>query len=171
MIKTISPEKALHLLAAYCSNAERCEDEVRKKMVRWEISQESQESILSHLQKEDFLNEVRFCKAFVNDKLRFNKWGAKRIYYELARKKISPKLIKMSLEEIDGDENEKILMQILTSKQKVTKSKNSYDLHQKLFRFALGRGFDCSLINASLKRLFEDFEYMESDNLSSDEMD
>lgn len=44
--------------------------------------------IVSRLLQERFIDESRFARYFVNDKLRFNKWGRVKINYEMQRKGI-----------------------------------------------------------------------------------
>jgi len=140
-MKQLSEPEALHKVAVYCSLADRCIDDVRKKLTCWEIDLPVQNRIIQRLVQEKFLNEERFCKAFVNDKLKFNKWGVNKIKYELRKKNIPDSLIYSVLENIDPRENRERLLQLLTAKQKNVKGKNEFEIQQKLMRFAAGRGF------------------------------
>ena len=135
-------EQALHHLAAYCSRSERCSFDLRKKMANWELSETDCNKIIEKLQKENFLNDERFCIAFVRDKFRYNKWGAHKICYELKKKQLPEQWIESALQEIDTQTNIEQLKQLLANKRKYTKGANDYEVKQKLIRFALGRGFD-----------------------------
>jgi regulatory protein len=134
-------EQALRRLAAYCSRAERCIWDVRRKMDEWEISPGQQNQIIQKLQKEKFLDEERYCKAFVNDKTRYNRWGIYKIRYELKKKQISESLIQEVLKTVDPEENRERLRQLIEQKKKTVKGKNEWEIRQKLLRFAASRGF------------------------------
>ena len=61
-------------MAAYCSSAERCEQDVRQKLVKAELEPEAVSRIINRLRQEKFIDEARFARAFVSDKFRFNHW-------------------------------------------------------------------------------------------------
>jgi len=143
-------EQALHRLTAYCSRGERCVYDVRKKMSRWGISEEEQQKAVQYLQRENFLDEKRFCRAFVHDKSQYNRWGPYKIRYELKKKQISDHLIREAMSETDTDTRREQLRGLLTHKRKTVKGANEYEINQKLMRFAAGRGFSFEDIEAAL---------------------
>lgn len=163
-MKPLSASEALHKLAVYCSSAERCIQDIRKKLDRWEIPEESQQSIIKRLQQEKFLDELRFCRAFINDKSRFNKWGSNKIRYELKRKGIPENMINEVMANTDPEENRKRLTELLSVKKKTIKGKDEYDIRQKLIRFAAGRGFSFTEINYCMKKIFTDFDEIDDFN-------
>ena len=137
----INFEQALNKLANYCSRGERCMYDVRKKLDAWEITTSDQEKIIRRLQEGKFLDESRYCRAFVNDKSKYSHWGIFKIKYALKKKHISDDLIREALEIIDLEENREQLRQLIERKRKSVKGKNEWEIRQKLIRFALGRGF------------------------------
>ena len=143
-------EQALQRLAAYCSRGERCAYDVRRKMTDWELSEQEQKKIIQHLQRENFLNEKRYCQAFVHDKSQYNRWGAHKIRYELKKKQIPDSLIREAVSEIDTDVSREQLCQLLAHKRKTVKGANEYEINQKLMRFAAGKGFSIEDIEAAL---------------------
>ena len=140
-MKQLSESEALHKSAAYCSLADRCIDDVRKKLTRWEIGLPIQNRIIQQLIQEHFLDEERFCRSFVNDKTKFNKWGINKIKFELRKRNIPDNLIQSTLNTINPEENRERLLQLLTVKKQSVKGKNDFEIRQKLMRFAAGRGF------------------------------
>ena len=137
----LTEPQALNRAASYCSRAERCEWDVRKKLAAWEVDDEAANRIVKRLRDERFVSDERFCRSFVNDKLRFNKWGRTKIVYELRKRKISEALYQPILDELSGNEFEEQLMHILSVKIRTVKGKDDYDRKTKLIRFALSRGF------------------------------
>ena len=64
-MKPISPAEALNKAAAYCTLCERCISEVSKKLTTWGVPPAEQQRIIDRLQDEGFINEERYCRAFV----------------------------------------------------------------------------------------------------------
>ena len=132
---------------------------MRKKLVAWELPDDAIKRIIDRLKKEKYLDDNRFARSFINDKLRFNKWGKTKIIFELKKLNISSSIYDPVLDELAGDEFEKQLMHILSVKVKSVKAKNDYDKKTKLIRFALGRGFSMDLsIKCVDKLLGGDYE-------------
>lgn len=158
-MKQLSESEMLHRAAAYCSAAERCIQDVEKKIKAAGLTQEESERIIARLLKERFIDENRFAHYFVNDKLRFNKWGRIKIGYELQKKGIPSDIRTEALENIDEQEYQSILFSLLKSKKKSTHGKDQRDLYVKLLRFAAGRGFEGAIISQCLRQLFNGVEY------------
>lgn len=141
-MKKISDSEALNKAASYCTLCERCTSEVRTKLTTWGIQPSSQKQIIDRLIDEGFINEKRYCKAFVNDKLRFNHWGRIKITAMLREKKLPHELIKEVTDEIDETEYMHILTSVIENKRKEQKAPEEYANKQKLIRFAASRGFE-----------------------------
>jgi len=150
--RQLTYEQALFKAAALCTQTEKCESDVRTKLVAWEMSESDINKIIRYLKEEKFLDDARYCSFFVKDKLRFNKWGKIKIGYALRAKKIDEDLIVGSLGQIDDEESFLTLLSILKTKSKNLKYKDEYDRKGKLIRFALSRGFEMSLITQALKQ-------------------
>ena len=125
----------------YCSSAERCPSDVEAKLEGWGGSPETVASVMAHLYKEKYLDNVRFCKAFVRDKYRFNQWGRMKIQQALKMKGLASEEINEGLAEIDDDEYNEILRKLLSQKARSVKAATEYERNCKLIRFAAGRGF------------------------------
>lgn len=137
----LSEPQALNRIAAYCSRAERSEYDVRKKLAGWELEEDAIERIVKRLKEERYLDNARFARSFINDKLKFNKWGRTKIIFELRKRQIPESVYAHILDELSGDDFEEQLIHILYVKAKSVKGKNDYERKTKLIRFALGRGF------------------------------
>lgn len=151
-----SESQALSKVASYCSKAERSELDVKLKLQRWELDNTIIQNIILHLKKENFLNEERFCRAFIKDKLRFNRWGRTKIIFELKKKQIPHYIIDSCFSEFDSDQFEEQLFSILRNKAKSVKANNEYEKRNKLIRFALGRGFSIEQTQRVLETILND---------------
>ena len=108
-MNTITEDEALNRVAAYCSAAEHCRAEVSEKLQKWGIAYEAIERILARLEAEKYIDDERYCRAFINDKYRFAKWGKVKIAQALQLKKISYNTCRQFLNEIDEEEYLSIL--------------------------------------------------------------
>lgn len=149
-MKELTEQDALCRAAAYCAAAERCLAEVDGKLSLWGISGEGRERILTYLMKERYVDEARYVRSFINDKLHFNKWGRGKIVLGLKRKNVSASVYAPALDEIDEDDYLDVLRALLAAKRKTVKARNDYERNGKLIRFALGRGFEMDAIRRCL---------------------
>ena len=146
MSKEKTEQEAYLQLAAMCAQAEHCEQEMRDKMKRWAIDPDAQDRVVARLIKERYIDNERYARAFVKDKIRYNKWGRRKVMQALWMKRIDDDILHQVLDEIDDKEYIDVLIPLLKQKRKAIKAKSDYELNQKLVRFALGRGFDFSII-------------------------
>ena len=147
MKKTISTEEAYIKLSALCASAEHCTGEMVEKMQRWGLTEKAQAEILAKLTEKHFIDDERFCRAFVKDKIRYNKWGRRKIEQALYMKHIDKGIQQRVLDEIDPSEYVEILRQLLQQKRKTIHAANDYEMNGKLMRFALQRGFTMDIIH------------------------
>lgn len=145
-MKKISEPEALNKAAAYCTLCERCISEVKAKLDAWGIGYASQTKILERLIDEKFIDERRYCSAFVNDKLRFNHWGRIKIRAKLIEKRLPRELITETLENIDEEEYNNILLTLIKNKSREAGNIEEHKKREKVLRFAASRGFEPSLI-------------------------
>lgn len=141
-----SEKEAYLTLAALCAQAEHCQWEMLEKMRRWEVPEEAQARVMQRLVKERYVDDERYARAFVKDKIRYNKWGRRKVDQALWQKHIDEDIRKRVLDEVDDDEYLSVLRPLLKQKRKSTKANSDYELNQKLMRFAMGRGFTFDII-------------------------
>lgn len=156
-MKEITEGEALHKAAAYCSNCERCTFDVTEKLEAWGIDSAAQKRIIDRLVSEKFIDEERFCRFFINDKFKFNKWGKLKISQALYQKKISSKVSAQYLDQIDEQEYLQILRDLIAAKRRSTSAPNEYQLNMKLIRFAASRGFELEVIHKCIKLSDEEY--------------
>ena len=150
-MKQKTEQDAYLTLAALCAQAEHCQYEMTEKMRRWELDEEVQARIMQRLVKERYIDDERYARAFVKDKVRYNKWGRRKVEQALWQKHIDEDIRQQVLDEVDDEEYIRILKPLLQQKRRSTKAANDYELNQKLMRFAMGRGFTFDIIRQCLK--------------------
>ena len=158
MKKEMTEQEAYLQLAALCAQAEHCEQEMRDKMKRWEIDEMAQNRIIQRLVEERYVDNERYARAFVKDKIRYNKWGRRKVQQALWMKRIDNDIQQRVLDEIDDKEYLDVLRPLLKQKRKSIKAESDYELNQKLVRFALGRGFTFDIIRQCIQ-VDEELDY------------
>lgn len=152
-MKKRTESEVLHRMAAMCSSKECCIQDIRIKAKSGGLTEDESQRIIDRLCQEKFIDESRYVKAFVKDKLRFSKWGRIKISFELHRKGIPSSLIEEELRNIDETTYKNTLKEILIQKRKSTKGETPREISLKLFRFAAGRGFESPFISSCLKEI------------------
>jgi regulatory protein len=150
MKKEMTEQEAYLQLATLCARAEHCQQEMCDKMKRWGLDEQVQERIVARLVKERFVDDERYARAFVKDKVRYNKWGRRKVQQGLWMKRIDEDIQQRVLADVDDKEYLEVLRPLLKQKRKSTKAESDYELNQKLMRFALGRGFTFDIIRQCL---------------------
>lgn len=151
-------EKALNKIAGMCSRKEYCTEEVREKLLRWELPEEEVREVLAFLQRHQFIDDRRFAFAYAEDKFRFNHWGKQKIALMLRRKGIASATVEAALSAIAGSSYADGCLDTLRQKLRTLSEPDPYKLRAKLTRFALARGFDYDTVNQCLAKLGKDTE-------------
>lgn len=151
--KPISPATALSRLEALCSRSEQCTGEARKKLATWGINHNDAERIIASLVQRRFIDDHRFCRAFVRDKMMFANWGRRKITISLIQKRVDRDIIAEALDEIDESEYLSILKKIVLAKAKTIIDAETYDGRTRIFRFAVSRGFEPALVSNVIREI------------------
>ena len=159
MKKPITPNEALNKAAAYCTLCERCISEVSTKLTAWGVPHYEQTEIIARLIEEKFIDEKRYCHAFVNDKVKFNRWGRIKITAALRDKRLSQEHIKEALEDIDEDVYIQALKETIDIKRRELKDKNDLATQQKIIRHAASRGYEPALIIKTIKYKGDEMDF------------
>ena len=149
-MKEVTEQGAYLQLAQLCARSEHCQWELLEKMRRWEMSEEAQARVMQRLVSERYVDDERYTRAFVRDKVRYNKWGRRKVEQGLWLKHIDEDIRERVLDEVDDEEYLSVLRPLLRQKRRSTRAASDYELNQKLVRFALGRGFTYDIIRQCL---------------------
>ena len=131
--RELSKAEWLDKCEAYCAKSEHCAADVRRKLYEWAAPAEISDEIVENLYKNDFLNDARFCHAYVHDKVAYQSWGRIKIQAGLRALDLPESEIRKSLDEIDEKQYQSNL-QALFQQRKA-------DPEEKRLRFLLQRGF------------------------------
>lgn len=141
MATPMTYEQVLSKLTALCARGEHCLQDMRTKMERWQIDADIQGRVLDYLVTERYIDEERYARFFINDKVKYNKWGKRKIVQALYMKKIPEEVYAPLLKDVEEEDYERTLLPLLVAKAKTVKGDSNYEKRMKLVRYALQRGF------------------------------
>jgi len=154
----LNKEMALGAMQRVCSGRELCVTDVLRRLRKYSISQDDLSWVVESLLKDGFVDESRYAKAFVRDKVLLSGWGVKKIIWALKNKGIDKLVIDEAIKEITLSEEPVRLEAILKNKLKsYRKTDNAKQLNNKMVRFALSRGFSLDISLSVVNKLLSNF--------------
>lgn len=140
-----SKKEALLRLMKLCSRSEKSTYEIKMKLKNWGLETHAKE-IIDQLQKENFLDDSRYARAFVHDKILLNKWGRIKIRYQLIAMGIPDSLVENELASFESSKYEQMVFEELARKKNLLKNLQAMQLKIKLYAFGKQRGYETEII-------------------------
>ena len=168
--KEITEDVAFSRLSAACARSEHSSGQVRDRMRVWGLDSETQERVLAKLVEGRYIDDRRFCEMFVNDKIKFGRWGRRKVEAALWQKGIGSDIATPVLDAVADELYLEALLPLLRSKQRTVKGRTPYERHYKLLSYAIGRGFGIDLVKQCLNKL-EDETANDMDNCINADME
>jgi len=131
--RELSKQEWLSKAQAYCARAEHCAADVKRKLYEWGVPSDLFDEIEDNLYSEGFLDDTRFCQAYVHDKVAYQRWGRRKIEAGLQALQLPSSAIRAALAEIDEAQYKANLRALAEQRPD--------DAPNKLLRFLLQRGF------------------------------
>ena len=75
-------------VAALCSKSEYCIHDIREKLLKRELSEESPQEIIDFLLQEKFIDESRYRRSYINDNATYAKCVTRTMTYSLTTKTV-----------------------------------------------------------------------------------
>ena len=144
--KPITEQEALQKLSALCARAEHSSGEMLEKMRRWQLSEDARERVLDRLIDEKFVDDERFARLFVREKIRFDRWGRRKIEQALYQKGVASDISHRVLDEVDDEAYVAELKKLIAAKRRSVQAESDYEMRAKLTKYVLGRGFGYNVI-------------------------
>ena len=152
-IKLSKDEKViLEKMRSYCMYQERYIQEVKKKLTRLQVVPKTKSKIINHLIDDDYLNEVRFTKSFIQGKLRIKKWGRIKLNYELKIRGVKKFIIDQEINRISKEDYYDYFNEF--SNNKIKNLKGSKEQKKRSFiNYFTYRGWENNLIYEKLNEI------------------
>lgn len=148
-------------LADRCAMAEVSTGEALEKLRGWGISGRGAYDIVQRLVDERFIDDERFARAFVRDRVNNARWGVNKIRAAMRQKGIDAQTANIAIEEeLDEEVYIRNLASALRSKGGKFTSPLSREDYARLVRFALSRGYEAGLVS----EMIADEDFWRNDN-------
>ncbi len=142
------PADILSKLEHYCAYQERCEADVRKKMVGMAVSASQREEIMRRLKDQKFVDDERFTEQYVRSKLH-EQWGPLKIRQGLFAKGVAAEVIDAVMGQVAPEAYEEVLEDAIEKWRRTNPATG--DDRSRLIRALLSKGFAMGEILSKLK--------------------
>lgn len=141
-------KQLLYKLERYCAYQERSRHEARQKLRQLgETDEATQQRIIAQLEKNRFIDETRYARAFALDKFNLHEWGKVKIALALREKGIAEKQVDAALAEINPRQYEQTLKKLLQKKRaELRGEKDAFQKKGKLANYLIGKGYEADKV-------------------------
>ena len=146
----MNEQQALSRVAALCAKAEYSRGDIDDQLRRWGLDVAARTRVTDYLVAHQYIDDARFCRAFVSDKIRYNHWGRRKIEQALWQKRVPEAVSAPVLDAVPDEDYLAVLRPLLKAKWPTITASSDYERSMKLIRFAMGRGFSPDLIKKAL---------------------
>ncbi len=134
----------------------RSVDETRRRLGEKGFSEEVVEATLSRLLEKSWLNDLDFCRQWIENRNTFRPRSDRLLSYELRLKGVADDVITQALEKYGGDQIE-LAYQAGIKKAKQCRHETRLDFLKKVGGFLGRRGFNYGIVKPTVERLWEEF--------------
>lgn len=143
-------QKTLDRLLRFATMRPRSEKEIDEYLKRKKVHESMWRDLFEKLKHFELLDDAKFAKWWVDQRLAFKKISSKVLKLELLRKGIKKETIENVLEETPIDEK-KMAMELLQKRAYKWEKLDPKTARQKKFQYLAGKGFDWEVITEILK--------------------
>lgn len=131
----------------------RSEKEIQNYLRKYTNDENLIDKIIQQLKGEGLLNEKRYIKAYIEDKVNLTNWGPYKIQRELCNLGMDEEIIKEYLTKYEEEIFEEKIRKIIDKKVKTNKKDSNYILKQKVERELYDLGYSSELIKNSINNI------------------
>lgn len=143
-------EMAYTGLLNFIAFRERCEHEVKEWLYKKKYRDLSDE-LITRLKDRNYLNDERFARLFVKDRVKIKGWGPIRLRHQLSAKRISKQIIESAIENIrDEYDFNQLALDLAESKLKNIERPTFKD-KKRMWSLLQRRGFEGPSIHFALQ--------------------
>ena len=111
------------------------------------------DEIIANLIENNYLNEERFAIQYAGGKFRINKWGKKKIQYELQQKSVNAYCIKKALKDLDEQDYNNTLQKLALKKWNSLTTEPPPSRAVKTHTYLLRKGFEPALVSEVISQI------------------
>lgn len=129
-------------IVKYILKRRRSEKEINLYLTKLEVNNSNKNNIINKLKEINLINDIEYCKAYINDKLYLSKDGINKIKQDLINQNISIDVIEKEFRNIDINIFNDRLEKLIIKKIKNNKKYSSSFLKQKILTEMINLGYN-----------------------------
>jgi len=134
----------------YLGRREHSSLELKRKLRRKGFASIA-DQVIAALEEKGYLDDERFTRLFLREKIRLKQWGPQRLRLELRTRGIHPEMIERLLAQELPPNRIRSQAKTLASRKLQNLRRPTFKDRQRLWRFLRGRGFSSDTIREALE--------------------
>jgi len=135
-----------HLALDYINVRMRSREEIRKHLANKKFDESLIDEVIVKLEREGYINDLAFAKAYVNDRLNLSNDGVGKIETALNSFKINDNIIKEVLVNVDEHLISDKLDKLITKQKKLKSKYTGNMLKNKILNYLINLGYDRNMV-------------------------
>ncbi len=144
--EALNYDEALRYAMRLCARQELYKKYIRDKLFLRKVLPDDIEKVIEELEKNKFIDEYRYARAFVNDRMKLSRWGLQRIKSTLKQKGIPQFVITETCRGLETQELYDNGLYLAKKKIKTIKGDKPLVIQRKVYNFLAYRGYDAGMI-------------------------
>lgn len=144
---------AYNIAIKYISIKMRSKKEIREYLTKKNINDIYIDEVILMLEKERYLDDLRYAQAYVNDKVHLSNDGPNKIKMKLKEHEINGEDISKALESFSFEIQKEKIDKIIAKQINSNRNKSSYMLKNKIITYLTGLGYGKEVIMSSLNNI------------------
>ncbi|WP_427339384.1 regulatory protein RecX [Caloranaerobacter sp. DY30410] len=129
---------------------------LRDKLSKEGYQDEIIDNVIEILKDYKMIDDEEYAKNYVRNKINSNKYGKKRIIFELTKRKISEDIINKVISEIEDEKIYENAVYLAKKKLRSIKDKEKDKIYQKLSQHLAYKGYDYEVIRKVVNTVMKD---------------
>jgi len=139
----------------YILKKRRSEKQIIEYLNKFNVSEQNINKMILKLKNIGLINDIEYCKAYINDNIYLSKNGINKIKVELLKQDISIDIIEDELSKIDVDMINNKLERMTVKRIKSNRKYSNLLLKNKILNEMINLGYDKQLITSILENNME----------------
>lgn len=131
-----------NIILKYILKKRRSEKEINEYLKKYNLETNKRDMIISKLKSINLINDIGFCRAYINDNVYLSKKGIKQIKNELLNHNIPIKIIEQELNTIDNNLFDEKLNKLILKKINSNRKYSNLFLKQKILNEMINLGYE-----------------------------
>ena len=131
---------AYFLAIKYLTKKQRCKKETSDYLIKKEFSKNTIELVIKRLEKEGYINDIKYVNAYINDQINLTLNGPNKIKQNLKKLNIKEDIISERIEQIDDEIFTQKIEKIVEKRIKTNKKSNQI-FKNELKNYLLNQGY------------------------------